>query len=195
MRGWKAVGISAGIGLAAAWPAYAHTAGAAGAGFGAGFAHPFLGLDHLLALLAAGIWAGHQTGSVRLAVPAVFAAVMALAALVAVAGPAIPGIEAGIAASVLVLGLLVAARARLPLPAGLALVAVFAFLHGHAHGTEMPHAASVARYALGMLLATVLLQSAGFLLGERLRHFADGIGVRVGGAAIAAGGALGWVAG
>lgn len=195
MRGVKVVGISAAIGLAAAWPACAHTVGGAGTGFGAGLAHPFLGLDHLLALLAVGLWAGQQRGRARLAVPAAFVAVMAGGALAAVAGLSLPGVEPGLAASVLVLGLLVASRTRLPLPAGLALVAGFAALHGHAHGTELAPAGPVALWLLVLALATGLLHGAGFLLGEALRRLSGEAWLRAGGGVIAATGAPAWLAG
>lgn len=194
MRFWKAVGIASTM-LAAAAPAHAHTFGASGAGFAAGLAHPFLGLDHLLAMLAVGLWAAQQQGRMRLAVPATFVAAMALGALAAVGGLGAYGIESGIAASVLVLGLLVAARARLPVPVGLALVAAFAVFHGHAHGAELPQAASVARYGLGVVLATVALHGSGWLLGDRLRERLGEAWLRAGGGMIAATGTWAWLAG
>jgi urease accessory protein len=184
------------VALAATAPAlYAHTYGAGGAGLGAGLAHPFLGIDHLLAMLAVGLWAAQQQGYARLTVPAAFVTAMTLGAAAGVSGLVVSGVEAGIAASVLVLGLLVAGRTRLPMPVGLALVASFAAFHGHAHGTELPPVASIAHYGLGMVLATVLLHGSGFLLGDRLQRLWGEAWVRAGGGAIATTGTLAWIVG
>lgn len=193
MRVLKAVGISIAVGLAIVAPAQAHTFGASGAAFGAGLAHPFLGLDHLLVMFAVGLWAAQQQGRVRLAVPTMFVAAMGLGALAAVIGLVMPGVETGIAASVVVLGLLVAGRARLPMAVGLVLLAGFAVFHGHAHGTELPQAASIALYGLGMVLATMALHGTGFLFGDRLQRLNEAW-LRAGGGAIVATGALTWIA-
>lgn len=191
----RAAGLSGGLALAAVAPAaYAHTFGASGAAFGAGVAHPFLGIDHLLAMFAVGLWAAQQQGRARLAVPIMFVVAMGLGAVIGASGFGMPGVETGIAASVLVLGLLVAGRTRLPLRVGLALVAGFAAFHGHAHGTELPQAASAALYGLGMMLATVALHGAGFASADRLRRVSEAW-LRAGGGAIAAAGALAWLAG
>ena len=141
--------------------ALAHTFGAHGAGFMQGLVHPFSGMDHLLAMMAVGVWAAQQGGRALWAVPASFVVTMITGALVAVAGVQLPHIEAMVAASVLVLGLLVAFQSRWPLAAGMSLVALFAFFHGHAHGLEMPEAASPVLYGLGFVLATVVLHIAG----------------------------------
>jgi urease accessory protein len=141
--------------------ALAHTFGAHGAGFMQGVAHPFTGLDHLLAMTAVGVWAAQQGGRALWAVPASFVLTMIIGALVAVAGIQLPHIEAMVAASVLVLGLLVAFQSRWPLAAGMGLVSLFAFFHGHAHGLEMPEAASPVLYGFGFVLATVVLHLVG----------------------------------
>jgi urease accessory protein len=141
--------------------ALAHTFGAHGAGFMQGMAHPFTGLDHLLAMTAVGVWAAQQGGRALWAVPASFVLTMIIGALVAVAGIQLPHIEAMVAASVLVLGLLVAFQSRWPLAAGMGLVSLFAFFHGHAHGLEMPEAASPVLYGFGFVLATVVLHLVG----------------------------------
>lgn len=151
-----------------------------GAAFAAGFAHPFTGLDHLLAMLAVGLWsAGQQRGG---ALPAVFLGAMLLGALSGVAGLGIPGLETGIAATVLVIGGLVASAARLPPVAASAAIAVFAVLHGNAHGHELPLAASAA----GFLAASGLLM----LAGRRVGQAAAGVLVRLAGGGVAAAGVL-----
>lgn len=144
--------------LAASPAALAHP-GHAGDSFAYGFAHPFGGLDHLLAMVAVGVWAARCAGSARWVLPLAFVSFMALGT-----GLALPMVEPMIAASVLVLGLGAALGRRLPVAAGAALTALFALYHGHAHFTEMPADASVAGFALGMLSATALLHGAGLLL-------------------------------
>ncbi|HRP22344.1 MAG TPA: HupE/UreJ family protein [Thauera sp.] len=152
------------------------------ASFVTGFAHPLGGLDHLLAMLAVGLLAARQSGRARWMLPAGFVLAMLAGAGLGVLGLALPAVEAGIAASVLVFGLLIALAARLPLAASLPLVAVFALFHGHAHHAEMG-GASLATYAVGFALATALLHGAGYALarwtpqtrgGERIRRVAGG---------------------
>ncbi len=198
MRIERTVGTTLALVLASAAPAaYAHPFGAHGAGFAAGLAHPFLGLDHLLAMLAVGIWAAQlaQTqprARALWAVPLAFVAVMMLTAAAAVAGLALPAIEGGLAASVLMLGLLIATHLRLALPAGALVVALFAVFHGYAHGVEMPHAASMIGYSAGFALSTTTLHATGvaaaLLLSSRatlLRWL--GAGIAAAGAALSAG--------
>ncbi|MFN3545671.1 MAG: HupE/UreJ family protein [Thiobacillus sp.] len=165
----------------AAGTASAHTGDHAVVGFASGFAHPFLGLDHLLAMLAIGLWAAQQGGRALWAVPAAFLAAMGVGGALVWLGGALPLVETGIALSVLVLGLLIATRRQWAAPAGMAVAAGFALFHGYAHGLEMPQAASPLLYALGFVLATAALHAAGIagnLLGRRAVQWA--------GAAIAA---------
>lgn len=172
--------ISASLALAAG-TASAHTGDHAVVGFASGFAHPFLGLDHLLAMLAIGLWAAQQGGRALWAVPAAFLAAMGLGGLLVWTGGALPQVETGIALSVLVLGLLIATRQKWAVPVGMAVAASFALFHGYAHGLEIPQAASPFLYALGFVLATAALHAAGIggnLLGRRAVQWA--------GAAIAA---------
>lgn len=136
-----------------------------GAGFIAGFVHPWLGFDHLLAMIAVGIWAAQLGGRARLLVPAAFVSVMGLGAAGALAGFVPPHIEAGIAASLFVLGLFVAAAGRLPVAAAMVLSASFAFCHGAAHGSELPAFADPLRFGTGFVLATALLHGAGLGIG------------------------------
>lgn len=133
--------------------------------FSGGFAHPLSGWDHLLAMVAVGLWAAQLGGRARWLVPAAFVSVMTLGAVIGHAGVMFPGIEQGIAASVFVLGLLIAAAVRLPVSAGMALVGVFAIFHGIAHGAEMPATAGGLSYGAGFIAATALLHAAGVGLG------------------------------
>ncbi|QBE66946.1 HupE/UreJ family protein [Pseudoduganella lutea] len=156
--------------LAASLPALAHP-GHAEMGFVDGLLHPLTGIDHLLALVAAGIWSARQgrpstfgdaPATHPLVLPAVFVAMMGAGAGVGMAGLHIPGLESGIALTVMLTGALVAAAVRLPTWAGAALLGTFAILHGNAHGLELPHATSAAGY-LGM---SALLLGAGRFLGK-----------------------------
>lgn len=151
-------------GLAAA-PAWAHLGGAAGGGWGAGFAHPFSGLDHLAAMIAVGIWAVQMGRPAVWLFPASFALIMALGAGLSLAGIPLPGVEDGVAVSVAVLGVLLAVTARPSIAIGVALVALFGLAHGYAHGAEMPATAAPVLYALGFLAATLSLLLLGIAFG------------------------------
>jgi urease accessory protein len=131
-----------------------------------GFAHPFGGFDHLIAMVAVGLYAWQLGGRALWLVPATFVAVMAAAGALGIAGMPLPGVEIGIAASVIVLGAIVALRVKMPVAIAAALVGVFAVFHGHAHGTEMPLDASGVAFAAGFLAATALLHVAGIALGK-----------------------------
>lgn len=156
------------IASALAGPALAHTGVGAVHGFGAGLMHPLFGLDHLLAMVAVGLWAGLTGGRARLAYPLAFVGMMVLSGLWGMSGAALPGVEIGIAVSVVVLGLAIALRATPPLAAGAAACAIFAIFHGHAHGAELPQGSSGLGYALGFVLATAALHGAGLALAELL---------------------------
>ena len=189
----KFLGLSLAIALAlpavlAAGPAEAHLLGLHGAGFAAGFGHPLLGLDHLIAMFAVGLWAGQQGDRAQWAVPAGFVVAMTAGGalgMLGIGGSGLPYVETGIAASVLLLGVLVLGRAVMPVAVGTAIVAVFALLHGHAHGTELPLAASPVAYAAGFVLATSLIHVAGVFTG---RGIGEGALLRLAGGAIAASG-------
>jgi urease accessory protein len=150
-------------------------------GFAGGLAHPLLGLDHLFAMIAIGLWAAQQGGRALWAVPAAFVGAMGLGGMLAWAGIALPHVETAIAVSVLVLGLLIATRRQWAVIAGMALAAGFALFHGYAHGLEMPRAASPVLYGLGFMLATVFLHGAGIAGSLAGRH-----AIRAAGAVIAA---------
>jgi len=151
--------------FAAASAASAHPGHSPADGIASGFSHPLGGWDHLLAMLAIGLWAAQLGGRARWSVPATFVGITALTAVAGHFIGALPGIDQGIAASVVALGLLIACAARLPAFAGLALAGVFAISHGLAHGAEMPATAGGLAYGAGMLAATATLHAAGVALG------------------------------
>jgi urease accessory protein len=159
-------------------PALAHPGGHDSV-LAAGLLHPLTGLDHVLALAAAGLWSARQARGVRL--PPVFLAAMLLGAAAGMAGYALPGLETGIAATVLAAGLLLAAAVQVPAPAAMALFAVFAALHGNAHGLELPAAATA-----GFMAGSALLLAAGRWAGAR----ASAAVVRMAGAGVAVAGVL-----
>ena len=162
---------------AAAMPlaALAHTGVDAGMhhGFMTGVMHPLTGLDHLAAMLAVGLWSAlvaRRAWPDLLWAPAGFAAMLLVGALVGLQGLEVPGVEPMIAASLLVMGLLVATRLRVLGPVAALLVGAFAAFHGLAHGYELAGEPGAAITLAGMLSATVLLHAAGIGLGWALRH-------------------------
>jgi urease accessory protein len=145
--------------LLAPLPALAHPGGDHVHGLLAGFAHPFGRFDHLTAMLAVGLWAGMLGGAARLRLPAAFLATMLAGLALGALGVALPMVEGGILATVVVLGALVCVAARVPFAAAAMLVGLVGLLHGHAHGTEM--AGGAVGYAVGMIAASALLLAAG----------------------------------
>lgn len=137
-------------------------------GLVAGALHPLTGADHLLAMVAVGLWAATLGGMARLVLPVVFVSLMAIGAGVGLEGVAMPGFELWIAASVVGLGLAVALQLRVPTSLAALLVALFAVAHGQAHAAEMPTMASPFAYALGFGLVTAALHIAGLGLGSAL---------------------------
>ncbi len=135
-------------------------------GFSTGVVHPLTGWDHLLAMVAIGLWANQMGGRFRWLVPSVFMAVMALGAFLGHGDELLPGVDQAIAATLLVLGLMVATAKKLPLGLGLMLTAFFAVFHGVAHGAELPAHTSGWTYGLGFLITTALLHGAGLALGR-----------------------------
>lgn len=136
-------------------------------GWGHGLAHPFGGWDHLLAMLAIGLWAAQRGGHSLWSLPLTFVLVMLLGAGVGLAGlSSLPFLESGIIGSVLVFGVVVALAFRIPLLSALALTGFFAFFHGFAHGTEMPAGSSIAGYLAGFVLGTAILHGLGVVAGR-----------------------------
>jgi urease accessory protein len=165
-----------------------HDESGAAAGLLSGLAHPISGLDHVLAMVAVGLW-GAQLGAPAVwTLPIAFPLVMALGGALALAGVALPGVELGIALSALVLGLLVLGQVR-PRPAVAALVVgCFALFHGHAHGTELPAGANGALYSIGFVVATGSLHALGIALGLLQRFERGRLVLRACGLGVAAGG-------
>lgn len=130
----------------------------------AGIGHPIGGLDHLLAMLAVGLWAAQQQGAARWALPLTFVGAMLIGGLQGFAGLPLPALESGIAASVLALGLAVALAVRPPLVLAVAATTLFALFHGVAHGLELPAMASPWGYAVGFVVATAVLHAGGYAL-------------------------------
>ena len=151
--------------LALNTPAFAHTTAGQSQGFVNGFLHPLSGLDHVLAMVAVGIWGAQLKRPAIWVLPVAFPMVMALGGALGVRGVPIPGVEVGVALSAVVLGIVIAMELRPPLWAAGIIVSLFAIFHGHAHGTELPQAASPLAYALGFVLATGLLHLCGILIG------------------------------
>lgn len=177
-----------------ATPAFAHTGAGATSGVAAGFAHPLLGLDHLLAMVAVGGWAALLGGRALWLVPAAFVGAMLAGGALALSGVELPMVETMIALSVVALGVLVAANVRVVAGVGMAVAAAFAVFHGHAHGSELPAGLSAAGYAAGFALATALLHLAGIGVATLAVRLASTRAVRWAGAATAAAG-LGIAAG
>lgn len=173
-------------GMALGHPGHEH---AQGGGFAAGLSHPLLGLDHLLAMLAVGLWSLRQARPLCVAAPLLAVGGMLLGAGLGWAGIALPGVEFGIAMSVLLAGVLIAAMVRVPALLGGAAVVLFMLFHGHAHAAEMPMGASTLAYLAGFSLATLALtlgaRLAGSWLMAREQRVLRGLGL-----AIAAMGAL-----
>jgi urease accessory protein len=153
--------------------ALAHTGIGDAHGFVHGFAHPLGGLDHVLAMVTVGIFAWQLGGRALWLVPSTFVLMMAAAGALGLYGVAVPFVEVGIAASVIVLGAVVALGVKAPLAATMGLVGLFAVFHGHAHGTEMPVDAAGAAYAAGFMLATALLHLGGIALGFVIGRVGD----------------------
>jgi urease accessory protein len=151
--------------------AEAHTFGAEGVGLVAGFVHPFMGMDHLLAMIAVGIWAWQLGGRAVWFVPVTFVSMMSIAATFGLSGFSLPIIEPAIACSLLILGLLILGAVRLPLITSVCLVGFFAIFHGYAHGLELPQTASPALYGIGFILATALLHGLGIGFAHSSRQY------------------------
>lgn len=157
-------------------------------GFAAGLMHPFSGLDHLLAMVAVGLWAAQGGGRRIWLLPAAFMTMLAVGAGIAMHWQGLPLVETGIAVSVLALGLVTALSLQLPASLSVAITALFGLLHGYAHGLELPESAAPVSYALGFLAATATLHLGGIALGV-VSHRNYAVLSRLLGAAIAVSGA------
>lgn len=149
------------------WPlsALAHVGSGEAGGFLIGIQHPVSGWDHVLAMLAVGLW-GAQLGAPAVWIlPVVFPMMMAMGGMLGLMGIPLPGVEAGIAISAVVLGFMVLTEARLKIQLAMVIVAFFAIFHGHAHGTELPAGQSGLLYSIGFVAATGCLHGAGITIG------------------------------
>ena len=164
--------------------ALAHTGEGAVGGFISGFLHPIFGWDHVIAMVAVGLWGAFLGMPAMWVLPVVFPMVMALGGVLGILGIGIPGVETGIAASAIVLGGSVALAARPPLWIAAVIVGIFAIFHGHAHGSELPEAANPLAYSVGFVLSTGLLHLSGIAFGLLVRWPSGRIVVRAGGAII-----------
>jgi urease accessory protein len=165
-------------------PAWAHEQLGQAAGLLGGLLHPVSGPDHVLAMVAVGLW-GAQLGAPALwLLPVTFPLVMAFGGFLGLLGVPLPGVEVGIAASAIALGAMVALRARPPLAVAAVMVAAFAVFHGHAHGTELPAGQSGLAYSLGFVVATGLLHAVGIGIGLVHRWPAGRLALRGAGAAV-----------
>ncbi len=154
-------------------------------GFVSGFLHPLTGLDHIAAMVAVGLWGAYLGAPAMWLLPVVFPMVMAFGGALGIVGVPLPGTETGIALSGVLLGLAVALALRPPIWVAAVIVGVFAIFHGHAHGTELPHAANAFTYAVGFVIATGLLHLSGIALGLLTRWPWGTAVVRAGGGLIA----------
>lgn len=165
---------------------HAHSGEGIFGGFLAGFMHPVSGLDHLLAMVAVGIWGATLGRPLLLTLPIVFPMLMVVGGVLGIANVPLPYVEPGIAMSVVVLGLAIAAAWRAPVAVTAAIVAVFGIFHGFAHGKELPESAAPAAYAAGFVICTGLLHLIGIALGA-LKALPRGMQIlRASGALIAA---------
>lgn len=173
-----------------AQPALAHPQKGEAVGFLTGFLHPISGLDHVLAMIAVGLW-GAQLGAPAIwLLPVAFPMVMAVGGMLGLMGLPIPGVEYGIALSAILLGAVVMFEARPPLGFAAGLVGFFAIFHGYAHGTELPPGQSALLYSIGFVIATGSLHALGIGIGTVHRWAWGQRALRAAGALVAMGGAF-----
>jgi urease accessory protein len=170
--------------VVASSPAFAHTGSMTG-GFVGGFAHPLFGPDHVVAMVAVGLWGAFFGAPAIWLLPIVFPMVMAGGGVIGILGVPLPGVEIGIAISAIVLGSMVMLAAKPPVLVAAVLVGAFAIFHGYAHGAELPPGADAVAYSVGFVVATGVLHLTGIAFGLVARWPAGRIAVRAAGGAIA----------
>jgi urease accessory protein len=170
--------------------AFAHPQKSEAIGFLTGFRHPISGLDHVLAMVAVGLWGAQLRSPAIWLLPVAFPMVMAIGGMLGLMGVPLPGVECGIALSAILLGAAVMFEVRPPLGAAAALVGFFAIFHGHAHGTELPPGQSALLYSMGFVSATGCLHALGIAIGTVHRWVWGQRLLRVAGGLVAAGGAF-----
>jgi len=179
------------LGLVLPTSAFAHVGIGPTSGFAHGFMHPLSGVDHILAMVAVGMFAASLGGRALWAVPLTFMSMMVVGGALGVAAVPLPYVEFGIALSVVALGAAVAAQRQWPVTLAMAFVGAFAIVHGHAHGSEMANTMSATEYGLGFVLGTGLLHLVGIAMGLGIMMFGASRArqvLRIGGVAIAAAG-------
>jgi len=177
--------------MAIACGAHAHSGAEGANGFIAGVMHPLTGFDHLLAMVAVGIWGATLGRPLIWVLPVAFPMLMVFGGVLGITGVPLPFIETGIAISVIVLGFAIAAAWRAPIALAVGIVSAFGVFHGYAHGAELPNAASPSAYVAGFVLCTGARHLAGVAFGEVKRLQKGTLALRVVGALIAAAG--GWI--
>jgi len=165
LRAETVVGIAAAIFAGLPAVARAHPQSGAAGGFLSGFSHPISGWDHIVAMIAVGLWGAQLGAPAMWLLPVTFPMVMALGGMMGLLGIPLPGVEFGIAASAIVLGAMVLSEARPPLWIAASIVGVFAIFHGHAHGTELPAGQDGLLYSAGFVVATGCLHGVGIAIG------------------------------
>jgi urease accessory protein len=166
--------IGGGAALASlSYPALAHTGLGETSGFMSGLMHPLSGLDHMLAMVAVGVLAARLGGRALWLLPASFLLFMGIGGSLGLHGIDVPGIEVGIAASVVVFGMLIMMPSNFSTTAAIAVAGFFAVFHGHAHGAEMPIGSSIAGYAAGFTVATAFLHAVGLGAGTAIARLDD----------------------
>jgi urease accessory protein len=184
-------GLLVAMAVLAGRPALAHIVdGSAAGGFLGGFAHPLFGLDHVVAMIAVGLWGAFLGQPAIWVLPIAFPLVMAFGGAMAILGIAVRGVEIGIAISAIALGGMIALAVRARLVPAAMIVAAFAIFHGHAHGAELPPGTDAVAFSVGFVMATGMLHLTGIAFGLLTRWPIGRIGVRVAGIAIALAGAV-----
>jgi urease accessory protein len=168
--------------------ALAHAEKGMAAGFVSGFRHPLSGWDHILAMVAVGLWGAELGAPAIWILPVTFPMMMAFGGFLGLVGMPLPGVEIGIALSAIILGVAVAVEAKPKLPVAMAIVAVFAIFHGYAHGSELAPGTSALAYSIGFVVATGGLHGVGIAIGLLHNRPAGRRIVRLAGAAVAAAG-------
>lgn len=157
-----------------------------GASFTSGFAHPIMGIDHLIGMLAVGVWAAYLGGRGMFLIPLAFVSMMIVGAGLGALGIVLPAVDPAIAASLVVFGLLICLLVKLPVATAVGVAGLFATFHGYAHGTEIPEMARPLLYSAGFIAATTVLLSLGMAIGSLSRRSLPELVVRGAGVAVAA---------
>jgi urease accessory protein len=184
-RSFKLLSLAAAATAGFSTAALAHVGDHSHMSFTEGLLHPFTGLDHVLAMVAIGLWASQLGGRALWLLPLTFPAVMAVGAVLGMSGVALPGVEIGIAGSVMVLGAVVALALRPSLAISIPLIGAFALLHGYSHGIELPTGASALSYGTGFMAATLVLHAVGIATGLIAGRLPVRFAARTAGGAIA----------